>query len=415
MTPQDPTALGAPMPTMPDAPPDPFGGMIQAIAAGFAAGFGGKTVADQIAQQRQNSWEAWQRKQDATLRREELDRADRRFAASLDMQRTQLEETRSANERAAQDRKDAATAEQSRFDMTFNAAKDERAARDRADTMKQAGLADFAVREGLLPEDTLFADRLSWKWRNAIGRMRRRTVALKPRASTRTTSKPVASSPKKTRWPSTFGARCAPKTPTCGTSTVNSARSRWNWRGKDVAAGRSNSFEGSIEAYLKLFGRAETQARGGSGEVRAALDAIKGGDFSRLDELRAIPAPAAESRPTTVAESRPTEKRDTVKPPAGASITTKRKEAATTAKNEGERRIQSDRLRSVVASLDSIPDNVISAIEAKLGGTPDEQAVVSELLKHWDEASKKANASRFRTVAGPSAIALEAAKIAAGL
>ena len=79
------------MPQPPEAPPDAFGGALQAIALGFAAGFGGKTVSDQIAQQRQNSWEAWQRNQEAKLRREEMDRRDRQFAMSLDMQRTEME------------------------------------------------------------------------------------------------------------------------------------------------------------------------------------------------------------------------------------------------------------------------------------------------------------------------------------
>lgn len=414
MTPQDPTALGAPMPTMPDAPPDPFGGMIQAIAAGFAAGFGGKTVADQIAQQRQNSWEAWQRKQDATLRREELDRADRRFAASLDMQRTQLEYEKGRDERAAADRATSAKAEQDRFDMTFKAAQDERANKDRADTMKQAGLADFAVREGILPEGTLLADPAVVE---AAQRSRSETRADERFNIDRVDRNNLED--RRVKAEETKTAFDIWRTLRSEDADVRNLDSQFRAKSlelarEDVAAGRSNSFEGSIEAYMKLFGRAETQARGGAGSVREVLDAIKGGDFSRLDELRALPAPAAESRPTTVAESRPTEKRDTVKPPAGASITTKRKEATTAAVNEGERRIQSDRLRSVVAALDSIPDDVIAAIETKLGGSADEQAVVSELLKHWDAASKKANASRFRTVAGPAAIALEAAKIAAG-
>lgn len=92
MDPQAPSqAPQQPMPQPPEAPPDAFGGALQAIALGFAAGFGGKTVSDQIAQQRQNSWEAWQRNQEAKLRREEMDRRDRQFAMSLDMQRTEME------------------------------------------------------------------------------------------------------------------------------------------------------------------------------------------------------------------------------------------------------------------------------------------------------------------------------------
>lgn len=310
MTPQDPTALGAPMPTMPDAPPDPFGGMIQAIAAGFAAGFGGKTVADQIAQQRQNSWEAWQRKQDATLRREELDRADRRFAASLDMQRTQLQYEQGRDERAATERAAAATEEKSRFDMTFNAAKEERDAKTKQDTMKQAGLADFAVREGILPEGTLLAD-------PAVVEVAQRSRS-EARADERFNVDRIDRNNLEARRVKSEEDKMAFdiwRTLRSEDADVRNLDSQFRAKSlelarEDVAAGRSNSFEGSIEAYLKLFGRAETQARGGSGEVRAALDAIKGGDFSRLDELRAIPAPT--SRPT---ETAATPVRDTVKPP----------------------------------------------------------------------------------------------------
>lgn len=310
MTPQDPTALGAPMPTMPDAPPDPFGGMIQAIAAGFAAGFGGKTVADQIAQQRQNSWEAWQRKQDATLRREELDRADRRFAASLDMQRTQLEYEQGRDQRAEQDRRDAAKTEKDRFDMTFNAAKEERDAKTKQDTMKQAGLADFAVREGLLPEDTLFADPAVVE---AAQRNRSEAAADRRFEASRVDQNNLEA--RRVKSEEDKMAFDIWRTLRSEDADVRNLDSQFRAKSlelarEDVASGRSNSFEGSIEAYLKLFGRAETQARGGSGEVRAALDAIKGGDFSRLDELRAIPAPA--SRPTETAAA---PVRDTVKPP----------------------------------------------------------------------------------------------------
>jgi len=402
-------------PTMQDAPPDPFGGIVQAIALGFAAGFGGKSVQDQIAESRRQSWEAWMRKQDLALRREELDRNDRRFAMSLDMQRTQLEYEKSRDERAAQERATSEQAAAKRFDDKFAFEKGQADKADKLQTMEQAGLAQLGVDQGILPPGALFA---TPGMLTAAGRAQSEQTAESRFQTERLDRQDFQKQAAKADQDKL--AFEVWKTLRAEDNDVRNLDSQFRAQAvalarEDLTAGRTNSFEGSIEAYLKLFGRANTAAKSGSEDLKSALDAIKGGDFSRLDEIRSA-APAAESRP---AESRPTASQASTAaegkiPPPGKAISAIRKEAASKQLSEGESRIKTDRVRSIKAAIKDIPDDLISAIESKLGGSADEQAVIDELLKHWDAASKKANASRSRTAAGPGSIVAEAAKIAAG-
>jgi hypothetical protein len=61
-----------------------------------------------------------------------------------------------------------------------------------------------------------------------------------------------------------------------------------------------------------------------------------------------------------------------------------------------------------------VPQEVLVAIENRLGDKADEQAVIDAILSNWDAASRRANQSRSRSSAGPATIVLEAAKAAAG-
>ncbi len=311
---QDPGAqnqLGQPTPpTMQEAPPDPFGGIVQAIALGFAAGFGGKSVQDQIAESRRQSWEAWMRKQDLALRREELDRNDRRFAMSLDMQRTQLEYEKSRDERAAQERATSEQAAAKRFDDKFAFEKGQADKADKLQTMEQAGLAQLGVDQGILPPGALFA---TPGMLDAAGRAQARQ-ADESRFQTERLDRQnfQAQATKADQDKLAFEVW---KTLRAEDNDVKQLDSQFRAQAvalarEDLTAGRTNSFEGSIEAYLKLFGRANTAAKSGSEDLKSALDAIKGGDFSRLDEIRSA-APAAESRPAETSVAPP---RATIKP-----------------------------------------------------------------------------------------------------
>lgn len=291
---------------MQEAPPDPFGGIVQAIALGFAAGFGGKSVQDQIAESRRQSWEAWMRKQDLALRREELDRNDRRFAMSLDMQRTQLEYEKSRDERAAQERATSEQAAAKRFNDDFAFKKSQAADAERRQTMEDAGRAQLGVEQGFLPPGALFASR--------------DVLDAAQRAQSERTAENRFQTERLDR--QNFQAQAAKadqdkmafdvwKTLRAEDNDVKQLDSQFRAQAlalarEDFTAGRTNSFEGSIEAYLKLFGRANTAAKSGSEDLKSALDAIKGGDFSRLDEIRSA-APAAESRPTASKSSTSTE------------------------------------------------------------------------------------------------------------
>lgn len=282
----DPTVAEPTMPQMPEAPPDPFGGLVQAIALGFAAGFGGKSVQDQIAETRRQSWEAWMRKQDVALRREEMDRRDRQFAVSVQLQQAQLEMTRAAEERAAARAEASDKAAQTRFDMSFKAEREDKAKAEAERTRSEAGLAQVGVQSGLLPFDTLFA---TPQMLEAASRAQSDQAAQGRFEAEQLARADFQAEARKSE--ENKLAFDVWRTLRSENADVRNLDSQFRAQAvqlahNDVANGRTNSFEGSVEEYLKLFGRASAAAKGGSVDMREALDAVKTGDFSRLDELR---------------------------------------------------------------------------------------------------------------------------------
>ncbi len=389
----DPTVAQPAMPQMPEAQPDPFGGLVQAIALGFAAGFGGKSVQDQIAETRRQSWEAWMRKQDVALRREEMDRRDRQFAMSLDMQRTQLEFSKAADERAAARAEASDKAAQGRFDMTFKADREDKLKAEAERTRSEAGLAQVGVQTGVLPFDTLFATpqmldaaRGAKADEAAQGRFdaeRLDRQNFQARAQQADESKQAfevwrtlrAENADVRNLDSQFRAQA-----------VQLARD-------DMTAGRTTSFEGSVEEYLKLFGRAGAAAKSGSVDMREALEAVKSGDFSRLDELRTAAPAAPESRPT---DSRPTGRSNGQVPPFGAVGGGKASAIEQREKSRSDAAAQRDEAvrKDIASRVDDLDDNELRKFE---GMSRDEvvDAVLAEYRAVRDEADKK---SGFRTV-----------------
>jgi hypothetical protein len=192
----------------------------------------------------------------------------------------------------------------------------------------------------------------------------------------------------------------------------------------DLINGRTTSFEGSVEAYMRLFGKGKA-ASASSSDVAKIMAQIRGGDVAAVTALQNA-MPAAESRP--VAESRPAAESRPVAPaaadtrPAAGTIPPVGKKPTVVLREKADSKVkaqktaqQEERAGWVRKFLYSeVPQEVLVAIENRLGDKADEQAVIDAILSNWDAASRRANQSRSRSSAGPATIVLEAAKAAAG-
>lgn len=406
---------------------DPNGSsLLGAIALGFAAGYGGPSVQQMQAQMRQNSWQSWQQAQELKVRREEMAAANRRFEASLDLQRRDLEQ-REAQSKRAEGGLTARTL-MAQFGDTFRTNLGIKASKDaeaRAVQRKQGedlaadldrGMALGQLRPVGPAEFDLNRDELAAGRADKV-RQDERDFAAQQANAARADRKEASAEDRKVQV-AQLRASIEGKKAEFSAETKRSAAAA----ALATQEKQGGDFGGHVNEWLKVFGYAEGIAAF-DGTVKQVLDDFNNGEAT-ADEVKAAVAPVlsqSDSRPTSRptgglpaigAESRPTG--GTIPPIGKQKLTEKRSAKAASEVAAARTKIDTEREGYVRQFIDEIPSDVVAAIEARLGDSADEDAVVREILRNWKEGDRRANRSRTRSVAGPSTIVTEAAKAAAG-